>query len=299
MQKVRYDAGEVVTAMITPFKEDFSVDFKSLENLVHHLIENGTDTILVNGTTGESPTLTHDEELDILKCVREVTNNKVKIMMGASSNSTHTAVEVVKRTEQIGADSILSVVPYYNKPNQKGIFAHFSEIAKATSLPVMLYNIPGRCGVPINPETISELARTHLNIFGVKQSAPDIDLVTEIAYDTPEDFTIYSGDDSMTLPMLAVGGVGVVSVASHLRGKEIKQMINAFKAGNNKLAKQIHFDNYDFFSGIFTHPNPIPIKALLKDAGIIDSDEVRPPLIKLDKKEIAALKVAISDNMLP
>lgn len=296
---VRYDAGEVITAMITPFKEDLSVDFKSLENLVHHLIENGTDAILVNGTTGESPTLTHDEELDVLKCVREVTGGKVKIMMGAGSNSTETAVEVVQRTEQIGADSILSVVPYYNKPNQKGIFAHFSAIANATTLPVMLYNIPGRTGVMMNPETISDLARAHKNIFAVKQSAPNIDLVTEIAYDTPEDFTIYSGDDSMTLPILAVGGVGVVSVASHLRGKEIKQMISAFKAGNNKLAKQIHFDNYDFFSGIFTHPNPIPIKALLKDAGIIENDEVRPPLIKLTKKEIAELKVAISDNMLP
>jgi 4-hydroxy-tetrahydrodipicolinate synthase len=295
----RYDAGEVITAMITPFKSDFSVDFKSLENLAHHLIENGTDAILVNGTTGESPTLTHDEELDVLKCVREATGGKVKIMMGAGSNCTQTAVEVVKRTEQIGADAILSVVPYYNKPNQKGIFAHFSAVAKATTLPVMLYNIPGRCGVSMNPETISNLAKTHKNIFAVKQSAPDIDLITEIAYDTPEDFTIYSGDDSMTLPMLAVGGAGVVSVAAHLRGKEIKQMITAFKAGNNKLAKQIHFDNYDFFSGIFTHPNPIPIKALLKDAGIIDCDEVRAPLIKLDKKEIAALKVAISDNMLP
>jgi 4-hydroxy-tetrahydrodipicolinate synthase len=297
--KVRYDAGEVITAMVTPFKEDFSVDFKSLENLVHHLIENGTDTILVNGTTGECPTMTHDEELDVLKCVREVTNNKVKIIMGAGSNSTLTAVEVTKRTEQIGADAILSVVPYYNKPNQKGIFAHFSEVAKATTLPIMLYNIPGRTGITMNPETISNLARAHKNIFAVKQSAPAIDLITEIAYDCPEDFTVYSGDDSMTLPILAVGGVGVVSVASHLRGKEIKQMITAFKAGNNKLAKQIHFDNYDFFSGIFTHPNPIPIKALLKDEKIIACDEVRPPLIKLTAEEISALKVAISDNMLP
>ena len=297
--KVRYDLGEVVTAMITPFKADFSVDFKSLENLVHHLIENGTDAILVNGTTGECPTLTHAEELDVLKCVRETTSSKVKIIMGASSNCTQTAVEVTQRAEQIGADAIMSVVPYYNKPNQKGIFLHFSAVANATSLPVMMYNIPGRTGVMMNPETISNLARAHKNIFAVKQSAPGIDLVTEIAYDTPEDFVIYSGDDSMTLPILSVGGMGVVSVASHLRGKEIKQMITAFKNGQNQLAKQIHFDNYDFFSGIFTHPNPIPIKALLKAEGIIACDEVRPPLIKLTDEEIEALKIAISDNMLP
>jgi len=295
--KVRYDAGEVITAMITPFKEDLSVDFGSLEKLVHHLISNGTDMILVNGTTGESPTLTHEEELDILKCVRSAAGGKVKIMMGAGSNSTLTAVEVVKRTEQIGADAILSVVPYYNKPNQKGIYEHFRAIAQATTLPVMLYNIPGRTGVMMNPSTIADLARAHRNIFAVKQSAPDIDLVTEIAYDTPDDFSIYSGDDSMTLPILAVGGLGVVSVASHLVGREIKRMIAAFKSGDNLLAKQIHFKNYDFFAGIFTHPNPIPIKALLKEEGIIECDEVRPPLFKLTPEEIAKLKVDISDGI--
>jgi 4-hydroxy-tetrahydrodipicolinate synthase len=296
---VRYDAGEVITAMITPFKEDLSVDFDSLEKLVVHLINNGTDSILVTGTTGESPTLTHEEELDILKCVRGAASGKVKIVMGAGSNSTLTAVEVAQKTEQIGADALLSVVPYYNKPNQKGIFEHFSSIAKATSLPIMLYNIPGRTGVMMNPQTIADLARAHKNIFAVKQSAPDIDLVTEIAYDTPEDFVIYSGDDSMTLPILAVGGMGVVSVASHLVGKDIKQMITAFKMGNNQLAKEIHFKNYDFFSGIFTHPNPIPIKALLKEEGIIACDEVRPPLFKLTKEEIAKLRVAVSDSMIP
>jgi 4-hydroxy-tetrahydrodipicolinate synthase len=285
--------------MITPFKKDLSVDFDSLEKLVDHLINNGTDTILVTGTTGESPTLTHEEELDILKCVRSSASGKVKILMGAGSNSTQTAVEAAQNTEKIGADALLSVVPYYNKPNQKGIFEHFSSIAKSTSLPIMLYNIPGRTGVMMNPQTIADLARAHKNIFAVKQSAPDIDLVTEIAYDTPEDFVIYSGDDSMTLPILAVGGMGVVSVASHMVGKEIKEMITAFKAGNNQLAKEIHFKNYDFFSGIFTHPNPIPIKALLKEEGIIACDEVRPPLFKLTKEEIAKLRVAISDSMLP
>ena len=295
---LRYDAGEVVTAMVTPFKEDLSVDFKSLENLVGHLIANGTDMILVNGTTGECPTLTHEEELEILKCVRSAANKKpysgkVKIMMGASSNSTVTAVEVAKRTEQIGADAILSVVPYYNKPNQKGIYEHFSAVAKATSLPVMLYNIPGRTGVTMNPKTISELAKMHRNIFSVKQSSPDIDMVTQIAYDTPYDFAVYSGDDSMTLPILSVGGIGVVSVASHLVGTEIKNMISAFKAGNNQLAKAIHFKNYNLFSGIFTHPNPIPIKALLKDRGIIESDQVRPPLFRLTEDEIAVLKKTI------
>lgn len=287
---VRYDLGEVVTAMVTPFNEDLSVDFDSLEKLVNHLTSNGTDAILVAGTTGESPTLTHEEEIEILNCVRSSAGSDVKILMGAGSNSTLTAVDMSKRVEKAGADAILSVVPYYNKPNQKGLFQHFSAVAEATDLPVMLYNIPGRTGINMTPDTIAELAEANNNIFAVKQSFPSIDLVTEIAFKTPDDFVIFSGDDSLTLPILSVGGVGVVSVASHLIGSEIKAMVQAFKAGKNSDAMKLHYENYNLFTKLFMAPNPAPVKAALKDKGIIKTDEVRPPMFKLTDEEFTELK---------
>lgn len=287
---LRYDLGDVVTAMVTPFNKDLSVDFKSLEKLVEYLLSNGTDTILVAGTTGESPTLTHEEEIDILNLVRKVAGADAKILMGAGSNSTLTAIDMSKQVQDAGADAILSVVPYYNKPNQRGLFEHFTAIAKSTSLPIMLYNIPGRTGTNMSPDTIAKIAQENKNVFAVKQSFPDIDLVTEIAFKTPDDFSIYSGDDSLTLPMLSVGGCGVVSVSSHLIGSEIKEMIQAFKAGNTKKAMELHYKNFNLFNKLFMAPNPVPTKAALKDKGIIANDEVRPPLFQLSSEEFAELK---------
>ena len=178
---LRYNAGEVITAMATPFNDKLAIDFEAVEKLVEHLINNGSDAILVAGTTGESPTLTHEEEFELLSVVKSVAKGRVKVIMGAGSNSTDTAVASTKRVTAIGADAILTVVPYYNKPSQRGLIEHFGAIAKAADIPIMLYNIPGRTGINMQPETIVKVAEENKNIFAVKQSNADLDLVSEIA----------------------------------------------------------------------------------------------------------------------
>lgn len=289
---MRINIGEVITAMVTPFNENLEVDYKAVEKLADYLINNGSDAILVAGTTGESPTLTHEEELEILKTVKNTVGNKAKVVMGAGSNCTKTAVEMTKRVEQAGADAILSVVPYYNKPSQAGMIEHFGQVAQATALPIILYNIPGRTGVNMEAETISTLANKYKNIAAVKQSNANLDLVTEIKIQTPDDFVIYSGDDSLTLPMLALGAYGIVSVASHIVGKEIKQVISEFKAGNNPKATEIHLKLYPIFKALFTSPNPIPVKTALAAKGLI-SEAVRPPLVKLTAEQKSILLTSL------
>ncbi|OGI00935.1 MAG: 4-hydroxy-tetrahydrodipicolinate synthase [Candidatus Melainabacteria bacterium GWF2_37_15] len=289
------NVGEVVTAMATPFNDNLEIDYGAAEKLANHLVDNGTDAVLVAGTTGESPTLTHEEELKLLKTVKNAVGNRAKLVMGAGSNSTQTAVEMSKKAEEAGADAILSVVPYYNKPSQKGLIEHFSQVAKATELPIILYNIPGRTGINMLPETIAELASRHANIAAVKQSNPDLDLVTEIAIKTPDDFLIYSGDDSLTLPMLSLGAYGVISVASHLIGKQIKQMITEFKQGNVKEAVQLQHKLYPMFKTLFIAPNPTPLKAALQEINLI-KENVRPPLVVLSEEEKNKLRGVLNLN---
>lgn len=284
----RYDAGEIITAMVTPFNKDREVDYSKVEELAKYLIHNGSDAILVAGTTGESPTLTHEEELEILSTVQRAVANKAKVIFGAGSNSTQTAVEMSKKAEKEGADAILSVVPYYNKPSQVGMIAHFSAIAEATKLPIILYNIPGRTGVNMAPETVAELANKYSNIVAIKQSFGDMDAVSELRALCPEDFMIYSGDDSLTLPMLSLGAYGVVSVASHVFGNEIKTMIHNFKTGNFNVAKNMHMKLFPVFKKLFMAPNPVPVKSVLTKRGIIE-EYVRLPLVELtdlQKKEL-------------
>ncbi len=291
---MRYDAGEIITAMITPFKKDLSVDFEALEKLVNHLIATGTDAILVAGTTGETPTLTHEEEREIFKFVKKVVDGRVKIIIGAGSNSTATAVESSIKAKELGADAILSVVPYYNKPSQKGMYAHFSAIAKAVDLPIILYNIPGRTGVNMLPSTIAKLATEFKNIVAVKQSNADLDLISDIRSMCPDDFAIYSGDDSLTIPMMSLGAHGVISVASHVVGKQMKEMISSFKKGDNSKALKIHLELYPLFKKLFMAPNPVPVKATLAHIGIINED-VRQPLVTLDEAEKKEL-FSVVDN---
>ena len=281
---MRYNTGELITAMITPFNEDLSVDYKSLENLIEHIIKSGSDAILVAGTTGETPTLTHEEEEEMFDFVKNIVNGRVKIIMGAGSNCTATAVKSSIKAQKAGADAILSVVPYYNKPSQKGMYEHFSSVAASVDLPVILYNIPGRTGVNMLPATISKLAENFKNIAAVKQSNADLDLISEIKIQTPKDFIIYCGDDSLTLPMLSLGAYGVISVASHIAGKQIKEMITDFKNGNWNKALDTHLKLYPLFRKIFMAPNPVPIKAILSFCGII-KEYVRKPLVMLDTQE--------------
>ncbi len=290
---MRYDFGDVITAMITPFNEDLSVDYPALEKLVNHLINTGSDAILVAGTTGETPTLSHEEEYEIFKFVKKVVNGRVKLIMGAGSNSTETAVKSSIKAKELGADAILTVVPYYNKPSQKGMYEHFSAVAKAVDLPVILYNIPGRTGVNMQPATIAKLAKEFKNIVAVKQSNSDLDLISDIKSMCPEDFAIYSGDDSLTLPMMSLGASGVISVASHIAGRDLKEMISAFKSGNNKEALKKHIYLYPLFRKLFMAPNPVPVKAALAHFGLIN-DYVRKPLVTLDSEEKQELLSVIS-----
>ncbi len=281
---MRFDFGEVLTAMVTPFDNKGSVDYSKVEELTAYLAENGSDSIVVTGTTGESPTLTHDEELEILSSAKRAVMNDKKIIMGTGSNSTETAVMMAKKAEKEGADGILTVVPYYNKPSQKGMIAHFSAIASAVNLPIILYNIPSRTGVNMSVETAKYLTETHENIVAIKQSFGDLDVITDYKLNLPKDVAIYSGDDSLTLPMLSVGAYGVVSVASHLWGKEIKSMIRNFKTGDVSAAKNMHYKLYPIMKKLFMAPNPVPVKAALSRKGIIE-EFVRSPLVTLDAEE--------------
>ncbi|MBD5402158.1 4-hydroxy-tetrahydrodipicolinate synthase [bacterium] len=285
---LRYDCGEVITAMVTPMERSGVIDYDKVELLTKHLIENGSDAILVAGTTGESPTLTNEEEIELVSTVKRAAAHKAKIILGAGSNSTDSAIEYSKFAQKEEVDAILSVVPYYNKPNQRGIIEHFSAVAKSTALPIILYNIPSRTGVNMEPQTVAYLAEKFENIVGVKQSFADMDKVTELKMLCPDDFAIYSGDDSLTLPMMAVGAHGVISVASHLFGSEIKSMIRNFKTGNLIASRNMHKKLYPVFKNLFMAPNPTPVKAALSYKGLIE-EHVRKPLVPLTEDEKIAL----------
>ncbi|MBR3605933.1 MAG: 4-hydroxy-tetrahydrodipicolinate synthase [Candidatus Gastranaerophilales bacterium] len=281
---LRYDAGELITAMVTPMDSTRAVDYEGVEKVSRHLLEQKTDAIVVAGTTGESPTLTHEEEYEILHCVKATVNGDCKVIMGAGSNCTDTAIRSSKKAQELGADAILSVVPYYNKPSQQGLIEHFGAIAKSVDIPVILYNIPGRTGIDMAPSTIAFLAKEYSNIVAVKQSNANLDLISEIKMLAPDNFAIYSGDDSLTLPMMSIGAHGVVSVASHVVGCEIKSMISNFKAGQITAASNMHKYLYPLFKKIFMAPNPTPIKALLSKLDVIQN-YVRRPLTELDEQD--------------
>lgn len=281
---MRYNFGEVITAMVTPFDKNGKVDYNKVEELTSYLLENGSDSIIVTGTTGESPTLIYDEELEILNSAKRASHNTKKIIMGTGSNSTETAVMMSKKAEKEGADGILTVVPYYNKPSQKGMIAHFSAVAEAVKIPVILYNIPSRTGVNMTVDTAKYLTEKYNNIVAIKQSFGDLDIITDYKLALPNDVAIYSGDDSLTLPMLSVGAHGVISVASHLFGNEIKSMIRNFKTGDITSARNMHYHLYPIMKKLFMAPNPVPVKACLAKKGIID-EFVRKPLVTLDESE--------------
>ena len=285
---IRYDAGEVITAMVTPFDKNREIDYNKAEELTKYLISHGSDAVLVAGTTGEGPTLTHEEEIELLSTVKRANANKAKVIMNAGSNCTMTACRTAKLAQKEDVDAILSVVPYYNKPNQKGMIEHFSAIARSTDLPVIIYNIPSRTGVNMLPETVAKLAKEFDNIVGIKQSCAAMDAVTEMKLLCPEDFSIYSGDDSLTLPMMSLGARGVVSVASHIFGAEIKSMIRNYKTGEFLAALNMHKKLYPAFRKFFMAPNPVPVKAALAHRGLIE-DYVRRPLVELTGEEKSEL----------
>lgn len=286
--------GRVVTAMITPFKEDGSVNYAVSEQLASHLASNGTDALVVCGTTGESPTLSWAEEYELFQVIKNAVAGKAKVLAGTGSNSTTEAIAATQKAAKIGLDGSLQVVPYYNKPPQEGLYRHFQAIAQSTpDLPIMLYNVPGRTGQDLLPETVARLAKIP-NIVAIKEASGNLDRASQIKCLTPPEFALYSGDDSLTLPMLAIGGTGVVSVASHLVGTQLQQMIQAFEAGKTQAATQIHLQLFPLFKALFATTNPIPVKAALKLQGWAVGS-TRPPLCEPPPEIAENLKTVLKE----
>lgn len=286
--------GRVITAMVTPFKEDGSVNYEVAEQLAAHLADNGSDALVVCGTTGESPTLTWDEEYQLFQVVQKAVSGKAKIIAGTGSNSTKEAISATQKAAKLGLDGSLQVVPYYNKPPQSGLHQHFEAIAQSCpDLPLMLYNVPGRTGQNLQPETVARLAQIP-NIVALKEASGNFDQASQIRSLTPPEFALYSGDDSFTLAMLAIGGIGVVSVASHLVGDRLQQMIQAFQAGQTTLAAEIHLKLFPLFKVLFCTANPIPLKAALKLQGW-EVGSPRPPLCNLPSELKQGLEEVLAE----
>lgn len=284
--------GRVLTAMITPFKTDGSVNYDLAAELAAHLANNGTDTLVVCGTTGESPTLSWDEEYQLFVEVSQAVAGKAKIIAGCGSNSTKEAIAATQKAAKIGVHGSLQVVPYYNKPPQAGLYQHFQAIAQACpDLPLLLYNVPGRTGQNLSSETVVRLAEIN-NIVGIKEASGSLDQASEIRRLTPKEFHIYAGDDSLTLPLLAIGAKGVVSVASHLVGNQLQQMIQAFSAGKIEVASDIHLQLFPLFKALFLTTNPIPVKQALKLKGW-EVGSTRLPLCEAESEVSQKLKVVL------
>ncbi len=285
--------GRLITAMVTPFKEDYSLDVKRACELAEKLIVEGSDGILVAGTTGESPTLAHEEKLELFKAVKETVKGKASVIAGTGNYNTKESIELTKSAEEIGVDGILLVAPYYNKPPQDGLYEHFKAIAQATKLPVILYNIPSRTGVNILPITVVRLANEVKNIVAIKEASQSTDQAVEILRGlNRDDFVIYSGDDSFTMPLLSVGGYGVISVASHIVGREIKEMMESFVSGDVNKAIQINKRLFPIFKALFVTTNPIPLKEAMKLIGF-DVGPPRLPLVRAGEKEINVIREAL------
>ncbi|QTN01460.1 4-hydroxy-tetrahydrodipicolinate synthase [Sediminibacillus dalangtanensis] len=275
--------GRVLTAMVTPFDNKGNVDLEKTTELVNYLLKNGSDGLVIAGTTGESPTLTKEEKIAVFKRVVKDVDKRVPVIAGTGSNNTYATIEFTKKAEAAGVDAALLVVPYYNKPNQRGIYEHFAAVARETALPIMLYNIPGRSVVRMEPETVIELAKIP-NIVSIKDSTGDLDAISTIIENTSATFTLYSGDDSLTLPIAAVGGDGIVSVSSHIIGKEMQEMLTAFEMGDTSKASQLHRQLLPIMKGMFMAPSPTPVKTALQIKGM-DVGGVRLPLVPLTGEE--------------
>ena len=283
--------GRVITAMVTPLDSQLNVDFGQAGKLAQRLIDSGTDTILVGGTTGESPTLTDNERVRLVEAVLDAIGDKAPVIAGTGTNSTAASVALTKQAEALGAHGAMLVAPYYNKPPQNGLYAHFRTVAEATRLPVMVYNVPGRTSVNITPETMGRLAEIE-NIVALKEAGGSADQASEMVRAVRGKLRVYSGDDSLTLPMMAVGAYGVVSVVSNVAGRLVAEMVKAFAAGETARATELHLQLLPLFKGLFLTTNPIPVKAALRLQGF-DAGGLRLPLIEATEEQIAAVRQAM------
>ena len=275
-------------AIVTPFTEDNQVNFSTLSKLINWHIEQGTDAIIVCGTTGESPTLTDEEHKKVIECAVETVNKRIPVVAGAGSNDTAYAVQMSKHAEHVGADALLCITPYYNKPTQKGLIANFTAIADAVNIPIIMYNVPGRTGCNLLPATVAKLAE-HKNIRGVKAASGNIAQVAEICRLVGDDFSVYSGNDDMIVPLLSLGGVGVISVVANILPKDTHDMVRYYLDGKVKEARELQLEMKPLIDALFCETNPIPVKTAMNLLGM-EVGMLRLPLVDMDEKNIEIVK---------
>ncbi|MBL7196636.1 MAG: 4-hydroxy-tetrahydrodipicolinate synthase [Candidatus Omnitrophica bacterium] len=289
-----------IVAIVTPFSasasggKDLVVDEKKLRELVTFHVENGTNGIVPCGTTGESPTLDYDEHEKVIEICIEVAKGKIPVIAGTGSNSTDEAIMMTKRAAKAGADASLQVSPYYNKPTPKGLYQHFKAIADSVNIPIILYNIAGRTGINIQPETIAKLSQDCKNIVGVKEASGSLDQMAKIKAVCPPNFQLISGDDSLTLPLLSIGGVGVISVVANIVPKDVAMLVDEFLKGNVKKAQQLHYKLLPLVKAMFVETNPIPVKTAMGLIGMCNPD-LRLPLCSMSDENLEKLKKALKD----
>jgi 4-hydroxy-tetrahydrodipicolinate synthase len=286
-------AGSFV-AIVTPFKDDESLDESTLKELIEFQIAEGTHGIVPCGTTGESPTLSHEEHDRVVSLTIETVDGRVPVIAGAGSNSTAEALRLTKHAKAAGADGALVITPYYNKPTQNGLYAHFMKIAEAVDIPIIIYNIPGRTGIDLLPDTLARLAE-HPNIVGLKEATGDLKRASEVVQMCGENFVVLSGDDVNTLPILSVGGVGVISVVANVAPADVAGMCNAFKAGNIEIARKLHYKTLPLSINLFIETNPIPAKTALMLMGKING-KMRLPLAPMASANLEELRQTLKDT---
>jgi len=284
--------GRMLTAMITPFGADGGVDHGTAWELARHLVDTGSDGIVVGGTTGESPTLSEDEKVALFRGVVEAVGKRAMVVAGTGTYDTAESIHLTKRAVETGVDGVMAVTPYYSRPSQQGLYEHFSAIADASDVPVLLYNIPSRTGRLIEVDTLARLS-AHPRIVAVKDAVGDLGFTTRTLLTCSEGFAVYSGDDVLTLPIMAVGGAGIVSVAAHLAGEQIKAMVDAAVAGDWEEARRLHLGLTPLFTALFVEPNPTPVKAAL-DAMWRPVGRPRLPLVAASEETVGAVKEALA-----
>jgi 4-hydroxy-tetrahydrodipicolinate synthase len=282
-----------ITALVTPFRNQ-KVDFGDLKKLVDHQIRGGVSGLVPVGTTGESPTLDHHEHMEVIRATIDYARGRVPVIAGTGSNSTKEAVELTKQSDAAGADAMLVVAPYYNKPSQEGVYRHFATLAESTDKPIILYSIPGRCGIEIGVQTVERLRGKYKNVFMIKEAGGSVDRVDQLKQALGDDITVLSGDDSLTLPFMAVGAEGVISVASNYIPREVSRMVKFALENDFTAASKIHRRHYTLFKTLFIEPNPVPVKHALTLAGILSSSEVRAPLCEMSPANQAILEKCLA-----
>ncbi|MBN8234503.1 4-hydroxy-tetrahydrodipicolinate synthase [Halobacillus kuroshimensis] len=288
--------GKVLTAMVTPFDEQNRVDFHQTSILIEHLISSGSDGLVVTGTTGESPTLTRSEKISLWKHVVQVVHKRIPVIAGTGSNNTMDTIEMSRQAEAAGVDAVMLVAPYYNKPDQEGLYRHFKAAAESVSLPVMVYNVPGRSVTKIDPDTVVRLSKIS-NITSVKEASGDLNAIASIVSRTAPGFDVYSGDDHLTLPAYVIGAAGIISVASHVIGDEMQRMLRLFDLGRGRKAGALHRELLPIFEGMFSAPSPAPVKAALRCIGI-ETGGVRLPLRALTDEEEKGIQTLLDHSSL-